>query len=71
VIAAGKLHLLPSQDATRTQIQWFPDTKNDDILDTLADAVMHLRRPSAIEEVEEEQKAVQKVLETRSKITGY
>lgn len=71
IVATRRLYILQSMTQLRSQLQNFPDLKNDDRVDALAYAVEHWHKPMAMEQQDKNRRAVTLMLNHRSPVTGY
>lgn len=71
VVNLGKLFLRKSQANLRHQFQYHPDLENDDEIECVAYASELWRSPMSLSEQEEQEDAIEKVLQLRNPITGY
>lgn len=71
VINTGNLYLRKSQTALQHQIRFHPDLDNDDDIDALEYTTELHIKPDSQEELEQEKDAVNKVMASRNKVSGY
>ena len=71
LVNQGNMFVRKSQTTLRHQVQFHPDLENDDELDCAAYLTELFRTPLSRREVEDEEEAAQRVLQRRSKLTGY
>lgn len=71
LIATRRLYILQSMNEIRSQLQNFPDIKNDDRIDALSYGVEHWRKPMGMEQQDKNRRTVNLMLNHRNNLTGY
>jgi hypothetical protein len=71
IINTGNLYLRKGQTALQHQVRFHPDLDNDDDIDALEYTTELHIKPDSQEEAEKEKEAVNKVMASRNKVSGY